>query len=326
MRRREFIAGIGSAAAWPVTAWAQQPTIPVIGFMSARSPEDTVEVLKAFHNGLEQGGFIDSRNVNIEYRWARGDYSRLPVLATELLGRHINVLVATGGDASARAAKEATATIPIVFAMGGDPVKAGLVSSFNRPGGNVTGSIVLTETLEPKRLELLHEIVPGVDLFGAIVNPTYPAAADQLRDLEAAVPKFGRRLLVAEASNDDELTKGFALIMRAGVGALLVTSDPFFDTRRRRIIEFAAQSKLPTIYQFREYAYEGGLISYGPSITDAYRQVGVYTARILKGEKPADLPVMQPTKFDFVVNLKTAKTLGLELPPTLVARADEVIE
>jgi putative tryptophan/tyrosine transport system substrate-binding protein len=325
MRRRAFIAALGGAAAWPLVARAQ-PAMPVIGFMSARSPEDTVEVLKAFHNGLEQGGFIDGRNVNIEYRWARGDYSRLPVLATELLGRHINVLVATGGDASARAAKEATLTIPIVFAMGGDPVKAGLVSSFNRPGGNVTGSIVLTETLEPKRLELLHEIVPGVDLFGAIVNPTYPAAADQLRDLEAAVPKFGRRLLVAEASNDDELTKGFALIMRAGVGALLVTSDPFFDTRRRRIIEFAAQSKLPAIYQFREYAYEGGLISYGPSITDAYRQVGVYTARILKGEKPADLPVVQPTKFDFVVNLKTAKTLGLELPPTLVARADEVIE
>jgi putative tryptophan/tyrosine transport system substrate-binding protein len=325
MRRRDFIASLSSAAAWPVVARAQ-PAMPVIGFMSARSPEDTVEVLKAFHGGLEQGGFIDGRNVNIEYRWARGDYSRLPVLATELLGRHINVLVATGGDASARAAKEATATIPIVFAMGSDPVKAGLVSSFNRPGGNVTGSVVMTVTLEPKRLELLHEIVPGVDLFGAIVNPTYPAAADQLRDLEAAVPKFGRRLLVAEASNDDELTKGFALIMRSGVGALLVTSDPFFDTRRRRIIEFAAQSKLPAIYQFREYAYEGGLISYGPSITDAYRQVGVYTARILKGEKPVDLPVLQPTKFDFVVNLKTAKILGLELPPTLVARADEVIE
>ena len=269
-----------------MVARAQQPTMPLIGFMSARSPEDTVEVLKAFHNGLEQGGFIDGRNVNIEYRWARGDYSRLPVLATELLGRHINVLVATGGDASARAAQEATATIPIVFSMGGDPVKAGLVSSFNRPGGNVTGSVVLTETLEPKRLELLHEIVPGVELFGTLVNPTYPAAADQLRDLEAAVPKFGRRLLAAKASNDDELTKAFALIMRAGVGALLVTSDPFFDTRRRRIIEFAAQSKLPAIYQFREYAYEGGLISYGPSITDAYRQVGVYTARILKGEKP----------------------------------------
>jgi putative tryptophan/tyrosine transport system substrate-binding protein len=326
MRRRTFIAALGGAAAWPVVARAQQPAMSVIGFMSARSPEDTVEELKAFHSGLDQGGFIDGQNVNIEYRWARGDYSRLPVLATELLGRHINVLVATGGDASARAAKEATATIPIVFAMGGDPVNAGLIKSFNRPGGNVTGSVVLTVLLEPKRLELLHEIVPGVDLFGTLVNPTYPAAADQLRDLEAAVPKFGRRLLVAKASNDDELTKAFDLIMRAGIGALLVTSDPFFDTRRRRIIEFAAQSRLPTIYQFREYAYEGGLISYGPSITDAYRQVGIYTARILKGEKPGELPILQPTKFDFVVNLKTAKALGLELPPTLVARADEVIE
>jgi putative ABC transport system substrate-binding protein len=324
--RRAFISGLGSAAAWPVVAQAQQPAMPVIGFLSARSPEDTVEVLKAFHSGLEQGGFIDGRNVNIEYRWARGDYSRLPVLATGLIGRHINVLVATGGDAAGRAAKAATATIPVVFNMGGDPVKAGLVSSFNRPGGNVTGSVVLTETLEPKRLELLHEIVPGVDLFGTIVNPTYPPAADQLRDLEAAVPKFGRRLLVAKASNDDELTKAFALIMRAGVGALLVTSDPFFDTRRRRIIEFAAQSKLPAIYQFREYAYEGGLISYGPSITDSYRQVGGYTARILKGEKPADLPVLQPTKFDFVVNLKTAKALGLTIPSSLIASADEVIE
>jgi putative tryptophan/tyrosine transport system substrate-binding protein len=233
MRRREFIAGLGGAAAWRAVARAQQPTMPVIGFMSARSPEGTVEVLKAFHSGLEQGGFTDGRNVNIEYRWARGDYSRLPVLAIELLGRHVNALVATGGDASARAAKEATTTIPVVFNMGGDPVKAGLVQSFNRPGGNVTGAVVLTELLEPKRLELLHEIVPGVDLFGTIVNPTYPAAADQLRDLEAAVPKFGRRLLVAKASNDGELTKAFDLIMRAGVGALLVTSDPFFDTRRR---------------------------------------------------------------------------------------------
>ena len=326
MRRREFIATLAGAAAWPAAAWAQQPATPVIGYMSARSPEDTVEVLKAFHSGLEQAGFIDNRNVKIEYRWARGDYSRLPVLATELVGRHINVLVATGGDASARAAKEATTTIPVVFNMGGDPVKAGLVQSFNRPGGNVTGSVVLTELLEPKRLELLHEIVPVVTLFGTLVNPTYSAAADQLRDLEAAVPKFGRRLLVAKASNDDELTKAFDLIMRAGIGALLVTSDPFFDTRRRRIIEFAAQNRLPTIYQFREYAYEGGLISYGPSITDAYRQVGIYTARILKGEKPADLPVLQPTKFDFVVNLKTANALGLKIPPQLLARADEVIE
>ena len=324
--RRAFIAALGGAAAWPFVAHGQQPAVPLVGYMSARSPEDTVEVLKAFHNGLEQGGFIDGRNVSIEYRWARGDYSRLPVLATDLIGRHINVLVATGGDAAARAAKEATTTIPVVFNIGGDPVKLGLVASLNRPGGNVTGSVVPTEMLEPRRLDLLHELVPGVTLFGALVNPTYSAAADQLRALEAAVPKFGRRLLVAKASNDDELTEAFALITRAGVGALIVTSDPFFDTRRRRIIEFAAQRQLPAIYQFREYAYEGGLISYGPSITDAYRQVGIYTGRILKGEKPADLPVLQPTKFDFVVNLKTAKALGLELPPSLLARADEVIE
>ncbi len=324
--RRAFIAGLGSAATWPLVARGQQPATPLVGYMSARSPEDTVDALKAFHNGLEQGGFIDGRNVHIEYRWARGDYSRLPALATELIGRPGDVLVATGGDRAARAAKEATATIPVVFNMGSDPVKAGLVNSFEQPGGNVTGSVLLADTLEAKRLELLHEIVPRVTVFGAVVNPTYPAAADQLRDLKTAVPKFGRRLLVATASNDDELTEAFATINRAGVGALLVTSDPFFDTRRQRIIEFAAQNQLPAIYQFREYAYEGGLISYGPSITDAYRQVGIYTGRILKGEKPADLPVLQPTKFDFVVNLKTAKALGLELPSTLVARADEVIE
>jgi putative tryptophan/tyrosine transport system substrate-binding protein len=327
VKRREVITLLGGAAAWPLSARAQQAgAMPVVGFMSARSPEDTVQELNAFYKGLDEGGFIDRRNVTIEYRWARGDYARLPKLAAELVQQRVNVLVATGGDASARAAKAATATIPVVFNMGSDPVKAGLVESFNRPGGNVTGCVILTESMEQKRFDLLREIVPAVTLFGAIINPNYPAAIDQLRDIEAAAPQVGKRVFVAKASNDAELDAGFAALLREGVGGLLVASDPYFDTRRGRIIAFAEQNRLPAIYQFRQYAVEGGLISYGPSITDAYRQVGVYAARILKGAAPADLPIVQPTKFDFLINLKTAKALGLEIPPTVSARADEVIE
>jgi putative ABC transport system substrate-binding protein len=233
------------------------------------------------------------------------------------------VLVGTGGDASARAAKEATATIPVVFNMGSDPIKAGLVASFNRPGGNVTGSVILSPAMEQKRFSILQETVPSVALFGAIVNPDYSASADQMRE---AAPKLGRQLFVAKASSDSELEAAFVMLLRERVGALLIASDPYFDTRRSRIIAFAAQNRLPAIYQFREYAVEGGLISYGPSITDAYRQVGMYVARTLKGEKPADLPVLQPTNFEFVLNLQTAKSLGLTEPPSLLAIADEVIE
>jgi len=240
--------------------------------------------------------------------------------------RHVTVLVATGGDPSALAAKEATATIPVVFTMGGDPVKNGIIQSFNRPGGNVTGAVVLSDAMEQKRLGILQELVPDVALFGAVVNPNFPPAADQMHELEDAALRLGRKLFVAKASNDAELEAAFTALLRERVGALLVASDPYFDTRRDRIVAFAAQSRLPAIYQFREYAVEGGLISYGPSITDAYRQVGLYVARILKGEKPADLPALQPTKFDFVINLKTARALGLTVPPTLLARADEVIE
>jgi ABC-type uncharacterized transport system substrate-binding protein len=321
MRRREFITLLGGAAAWP-----QEAAMPVLGFMSARSPEDSVYVLAAFHKGLQESGLVDGRNVRIEYRWARGDYGRLPALAAAFVNRRVNVLVATGGDASARAAKAATSVISIVFITGGDPVEAGLVESFNRPGGNATGCVVLSNDMEPKRLDLLREIVPGVSLFGALINPNFPPAAGQLRDLEAAAPKIGRRLFIAKASNDAELDAGFAALLHERAGALVVASDPYFDTRRARIIAFAAQHRLPAVYQFREYAFDGGLISYGPSITDAYRQVGIYVGRILRGAKPADLPVMQPTKFDFVINLKTAKALGLEIPDKLLALADEVIE
>jgi len=327
MKRRDFVQLLGGvAAAWPVAGRAQPAAMPIIGYLSARSPEDTVQVLEAFHKGLGEGGFVNGQSVEIEYRWAHGDYNRLSSLAAELMQKRVTVLVATGGDASARAAKAATATIPVVFNTGSDPVKAGLVQSLNRPGSNVTGVVVLSDAMEQKRFGILQEVVPGVTSFGAIVNPNYPPAADQMRDLELAAPKLGRQLLVAKASNDDELNAAFELLSRARIGALLVASDPYFDTRRSRIIAFAAQNRLPAIYQFREYAVEGGLISYGPSITDAYRQVGLYAARILKGEKPADLPVLQPTKFDFVINFKTAKTLGISVPPTLAARADEVIE
>ena len=292
----------------------------------ARSPEDSVRELEAFHKGLGEGGFIDGRNATVEYRWARGDYVRLPALAAELVQRQVNVIVATGGDASARAAKAATSVIPIVFNTGGDPVEAGLVESINRPGGNATGCIILSNDMEPKRLGLMREIVPNIPLFGALINPNFPPAAGQARDIEAAATKIDRRIFIAKASNDIELEAALAMLLHEGVGALVIASDPYFDTRRDRIIAFAAQNRLPAIYQFRDYAVEGGLISYGPSITDAYRQLGVYTARILKGAKPAELPIVQPTKFDFVINLKAAKALGLTIPPTLLASADEVIE
>jgi len=303
----------------------QQAARPVIGFLSARSPDDTGPVLQAFLKGLGEAGFFGGQNVTIEYSWARGEYSRLPAFAAEFVRRRVNVLVATGGAPSAKAAKQATSTIPIVFVTG-DPVKDGLVESFNRPGGNATGAVVVTTEMEPKRLSLLHQLVPGVPLIGALLNPNFPDAALQLRELEQSAQTIDRRLFVAKASNDEELNTAFALLLQQGIGALLVAADAYFDTRRDRIIAFAAQNRLPAVYHFREYAFAGGLVSYGPSITDAYRQAGIYTGRILKGEKPADLPVLQPAKFDFVINLKTAKTLGLTVPFGLLNAADEVIE
>jgi putative ABC transport system substrate-binding protein len=291
MRRRDFIGLLGgAAAAWPVASRAQQSAVPLIGYLSGRSPEDTARELEAFHKGLSEGGFVSGGNVNVEYRWARGDYARLTALAGELVQRRVAVLAATGGDTSASAAKEATTTIPVVFNMGGDPVKAGLVKSINRPGGNVTGSSILSQDMEQKRFSILHKTVPGVARFGAIVNPNFPPSANQMRDLERAATDLGRQLFVATASNDSELNTAFAALLREQVGALVVASDPYFDTRRDRIIAFAAQNRLPAIYQFRVYALEGGLISYGPSITDAYRQVGIYVARILKARSRLIFP------------------------------------
>jgi putative ABC transport system substrate-binding protein len=296
--------------------------------MSARSPEDSVSVLQAFHKGLrEEDGLADGGNVKIEYRWARGNYELLPILASELVTRNVNVLVAVGGDASARAARAATPTIPIVFTISSGPVEAGLVQSINRPGGNATGCIVFTTgELDAKRFEFMNEIVPGASIFGFLLNPKYPPAKNQARDIESGATKLGRTIYRVEASDDAQLETAFDALLQKGVAALILGSDPFFDSRRKRIISFAVENRLPGIYQFRDYALDGGLISYGPSITDTYRQVGVYTGRILKGANPSDLPIMLPTKYDLVVNLKTAKALGLTIPDRILALADEVIE
>ena len=327
MIRRKFITLLGGAAvAWPLAARAQQPAMPVVGFMSARSPEDSVHVVEAFRRGLKEGGFVEGENAAIEFRWARGDYSRLPMLAADLVSRQVAVIVAAGGEPSGLAAKAATATIPIVFGIGGDPVALGLVESFSRPGSNATGVTLLTNLMEPKRLGLLRELAPGVPLIGVLLNPKFAPASRQLRQVEEAARSIDQRIVVANAGTDEELETAFAALTSERIGALLVTADPYFDTRREQIVTFAARQRLPAIYQFREYVMAGGLLSYGVSITDAYRNYGVYTARILKGAKPADLPVLQPTKFETVINLKTAKALGIKISDNLLSLADEVIE
>jgi ABC-type uncharacterized transport system substrate-binding protein len=327
MQRREFITLIGIAVAGrPLAARAQQREKPIIGFLSGRSPDDSEYLLAAFRRGLANDGLVEGQNVTIEYRWARGDYTRLPELAAGLVKLPVDLLLGVGGDASARAAKTATSTIPVVFGMGGDPVATGMVASLNRPGGNVTGVSVLTSQMESKRLSLLHELVPHSVVVGVLVNPNTPSAANQLRELGEAAGTISQRVIITKASNDTELEAAFALLTSAGAGALLVAADPYFDTQRARIIAFALLSRLPAIYQFREYATAGGLLSYGVDLTEAYRQFGIYAAKILKGAKPADLPVQQVVKFELVINLKTAKAIGFEFPATFSARADEVIE
>jgi putative ABC transport system substrate-binding protein len=327
LKRREFISLLGGgAAAWPLATHAQQPAVPVIGFMSGRSPSDSGYLVDVFRQGLRETGYLEGETINIEYRRANGEYGRLPGLASDLLTRKVLVLVAIGGDPSALAAKHATATVPIVFGMGGDPIAAGLVASFNRPGGNATGFTLLTNQMEPKRVGLLHELVPNVLLLGALINPSFPPAARQLEDVQTATRNIGQNLLVGRADTDAQLQTAFATFVEQRVGAVLVTAAPFFDTRREQIIALAAQHRLPAMYQFREYAIAGGLISYGPSIADSYKQAGIYAGRILGGAKPSDLPVMQPTKFEMVINLKTANALGLTIPNTMHLLADEVVE
>ena len=326
MRRRDFIVGFALTGAWLLAARAQQQPMPLIGFMSGRSLKDSEHLVAAFREGLGEAGFVEGQSVAIEFRWADGQYDRLPALAADLVSRRVAVLVGLGGDVSAVAAKRATATIPVVFGMGSDPIEAGLVESLNRPGGNATGFTLLTNELEPKRLGLMRDLVTSEGVFGVLVNPKFPPAARKLQDLEEAARTINQRLFVAHASTDAELDSAFASLLQQQVSALLVNPDPYFDTRRDRIIAFAAKHRIPAIYQFREYAAAGGLISYGPSIADSYRQAGVYVGRILKGAKPADLPVTQATKFEFVINLKTAKALGIKISDNVMSLADEVIE
>jgi putative tryptophan/tyrosine transport system substrate-binding protein len=326
MKRRAFITLLGGAtAAWPLAARAQQPAMPVIGFLSNISPDPIARPMAAFRDGLKGAGYIEIQNVAIEYRWAEGRNDRLPELARDLVRRQVAVIVATGGGTSALAAKAATTQIPIVFSAATDPMQLGLVASLNRPGGNATGVFILTNDLEAKRLGLLQELVPS-GIIAVLVNPQTPGANAQLSEVHSAAHALSRPAVFLNASSEHELTTAFAAASEMGAKALLVAADPFFNTRREQVIELAAQHAIPAIYEFREYPVEGGLMSYGTNLADAYHQIGLYTGRILKGEKPSELPVMQPTKLELVINLRTARTLGLQIPDKLLALADEVIE
>jgi ABC-type uncharacterized transport system substrate-binding protein len=327
VKRRNFITLLGGTAfAWPLAARAQQQALPVIGYLSARSQEDTSHLIAAFQRGLAENGYIEGQNVAIEYRFAIGEYDRLPRMAAELVHRQVAVITTTGGEPAALAAKAATSTMPIVFTVGSDPVKQGLAESFNRPGGNATGIVLLTNQLEPKRLGLLRDMVPNARTFGFLVNPSFPASESQLSDMQDAARAMKQSIHVLRANTDPEIEAAFETITQQRIPALAVAASPFFDTRLRRLVELPNRNGVPTIYHFREFTEAGGLMSYGISFSDAYRQVGVYTGRILKGEKPADLPVVQSTKFEFVINLKTAKTLGMSISDNLLTLADEVIE
>jgi len=325
MKRREFLTLVGGAAlAWPHTTRAQQPSLPVVGFLSGRSPGESATVVAAFRQGLSEAGYAEPRNVTIEFRWAEGQLDRLPELARELVNRPVDVIAALGE--SGPAAKAATTTTPIVFGSGGDPVQIGLVTSLNRPGGNATGATFLTGTLGAKRLGLLRELVPGAKTVALLVNPAWSVGQMQTRDVIEAARALGQKLLVLDGGSDDKIEAAFAALAPQNVSVLLVGADPFFDTRRDHLVALALQHRMPAIYQFREYAVAGGLMSYGTSIGEMYRLVGTYVGRILKGEKPADLPVVQVTKFELVINLKTAKSLGVKISDDLLSIADEVIE
>jgi putative ABC transport system substrate-binding protein len=327
MRRREFITLLGSAAAWPSAARAQQASMPVVGFINTQSQAVFAYLVAGFRQGLREAGYVEGRNVEIQYRWAENQIDRLPAFVTDLVNRQVAVIAATGGSVSALAAKSVTTTIPIVFLLGDmDPVRGGIVASLNRPGANITGVSVLISVPGAKRLELLHEFVPNVAAIGALVNPSFPDSAVQLQDLQKAASAFGLQLEVANASSENEIATGIATLVRRGAGALVVSADPFLTSRPDQLVELATRYKLPTIGPLRDFTVAGGLMSYGPNLVDSYRQAGIYVGSILKGAKPADLPILQPTKWEFVVNLKAAKALDVDVPPKLLIFADEVIE
>jgi putative tryptophan/tyrosine transport system substrate-binding protein len=326
MRRRQFIGLIGGAAAWPLAARGQQASLPVIGSLSTGSAAPWAPFIAAFLEGLGEAGFVDGRNVKLEYRWAEGQLDRLPRFAAELVEHKVAVILAHGGSAPAKAAQAATSTIPIVFVSSADPLRAGIVTSINRPGGNVTGVSMLGSALESKRLGLLHEVFPGPMPIGVLLDPKYPDVATELSELQEAADALKRKIIVAYAGTVPEIDAALASVAQQGAGALLVAQDPFFGIRREQLVDLAARHKLPAIYVEREFAKLGGLLSYGTNFTEAFHQAAIYVAKILKGAKPADLPVIQPTKFEFVINLGTARQLGLEIPATMLARADEVIE
>jgi putative ABC transport system substrate-binding protein len=328
MQRREFITLLGGAAvAWPLAARAQQPAMPVIGLLGSESLAPWASRMRAFHQGLSETGYIDGRSVAIEYRWAEGRNDRLPELAADLVRRRVSVIAAPGSTPAALAAKAATSTIPIIFWVGGDPVELGLVASLRRPGGNLTGLTTLNQKLAAKRLELLHEVVPRTRSMALLVNPTSPSLTKtSIEDAQEAARSLGLKLHVLNASNDRELDAAFAAFAKLRAGGLVMGTDAFFSSRLEQLSALAIRHAVPTIYQFREFAAAGGLMGYGGSLTEAFRGTGVYTGRILKGDKPADLPVQQVTKIELYINLKTAKALGLSIPNTLFARANEVIE
>jgi len=324
VRRREFITLVGGAAAgWPLVASAQQSALPTVGFLNTVSAVPFARMADAFRQGLRETGYAEGQNVTIEYRWADGHIDQLPALAIDLVDHQVAVIAATGGPAAGLAAKAATSTIPIVFVSGADPVKAGLIANFNRPGGNITGISPLSSALGSKRLEILHTLVPKATAIGILVNPNYDA---EVHDAQAAADAISLQVKILNASSVTEIDAAFASLKQQTIGALFVANDPYLDSQRDQIIALAARNAMPAMYYTREYAVAGGLISYGANIADAYRQAGVYCGKILKGGKPGDLPVLQPTNFELIINLKAAKTLGLEVPPQLIALADEVIE
>ena len=326
MRRREFFGVLGGAAAWPFAARAQQPAMPVIGYLHVSSPLARRDQLVAFHRGLNEAGFVEGRNVAVEYRWAEDRYDRLPELVSDLIRRRVTVIVTPAGTAAALAAKGLTTTTPIVFSTEVDPVRTGLVASLNRPGGNVTGIAAMGAEVATKQLGLLHELVPGATRFGVILNPTSPVAEPMLTDTLSAVSAIGRQIEAFSVRSNSDIDGAFASLAQKRVDGLIVAPNVLFITRRVQFITQAARHAVPVIYWLREFVEAGGLMSYGSSILDRERQLGIYAGRIIKGERPADMPVLRASKFEFVINLQTAKTIGLDIPPTLLARADEVIE